>query len=243
MNPTVEFFAACDKEIATMGSDAVLKQEAQQLFNHACEHKYSYHFTWMGRPIIQFPQDMIAMQEIIWRIRPEVVIETGVAHGGSIIYYASLLELLGGPGTVVGIDVDIRAHNRLEIEKHPMIKRIQLIQGSSIDPSIVAKAAAIATGKRTLVVLDSNHTHAHVLAELRAYAPLVSVDSYCVVMDTVIEDMPKAAFPDRPWGIGDNPKTATCAYLKECDLFEIDSSIEHKLLLTVAPSGYLRRVR
>jgi cephalosporin hydroxylase len=196
----------------------------------------------MGRPIIQLPQDMMAMQELIWRIKPDLVIECGIAHGGSIIYYASLLELQGH-GEVLGIDRDIRAHNREAIESHPMIKRISMIEGSSLDPAVVEQVRQAAVGKKVIVVLDSNHTHEHVLEELRLYAPLVSVDSYCVVMDTVVEDMPADAFPDRPWGPGDNPKTAVWAYLKENDDFEIDQAMQDKLLITVASDGYLRRVR
>ncbi len=196
----------------------------------------------MGRPIIQLPQDMMAMQELIWRIKPDLVIECGIAHGGSIIYYASLLELQGH-GEVLGIDRDIRAHNREAIESHPMIKRISMIEGSSLDPAVVEQVRQAAAGKKVIVVLDSNHTHEHVLEELRLYAPLVSVDSYCVVMDTVVEDMPADAFPDRPWGPGDNPKTAVWAYLKENTDFEIDQHMQDKLLITVASDGYLRRVR
>lgn len=243
MNPHERFQAECADEISRMGKDSIIQRQGIDLLVAACRHRYSYHFTWMGRPIIQFPQDMVAMQELIWSIRPEVIVETGVAHGGSIIYYASLLELVGGEGVVVGIDIDIRAHNRDEIETHPMSRRVKLIQGSSIDPAIISQVAAIAAGKRTLVVLDSNHTHDHVLAELRGYAPMVSPGSYCVVMDTVVEDMPVDFFGDRPWGRGDNPKTAVHAYLAEDQRFSIDVAIEHKLLLTVAPSGYLRRQR
>lgn len=196
----------------------------------------------MGRPIIQLPQDMVAMQELVWRIKPDLIIECGIAHGGSIIYYASLLQLLGH-GEVLGIDVDIRPHNRKAIEEHPMAHRISMLEGSSIAPQMVAKVRQLAEGKKVIVVLDSNHTHQHVLDELRAYAPLVSVDSYCVVMDTVVEDMPADFFPDRPWGHGDNPKTAVWQYLKENSDFEIDRQVQDKLLLTVAPDGYLRRVR
>jgi len=241
MKPHERFQAECADEISHMGKDAAIQRQGLDLMVASCRHRYSYHFTWMGRPIIQFPQDMVAMQELIWAIRPEVVIETGVAHGGSIIYYASLLELCGGEGIVVGIDIDIREHNRAEIEQHSMAKRIRLIQGSSIDPAIIAQAAAIASGRRALVVLDSNHTHAHVLAELRGYAPLASVGSYCVVMDTVVEDMPADFFPDRPWGKGNNPQTAVQAYLVEDPRFEVDHAIDHKLLLTVPPGGWLRR--
>lgn len=204
--------------------------------------RYSYNFCWMGRPIIQYPQDMIAMQEILWRVRPDLIVETGVAHGGSLVYYASLCELMGH-GEVLGIDIDIRAHNREAIESHPMFKRISLLQGSSTDPAIVQQVSARAAGKRVLVVLDSNHTHDHVLAELEAYAPLVSPGSYCVVFDTVVEDLPAGLYPDRPWDVGNNPKTAVREFLKRDDRFEVDRDIEAKIQITVAPDGYLRRVR
>lgn len=236
------FEAECQAEIAAQGRDENLRGLARDFFNESAKHKYSYHFSWMGRPIIQLPQDMLAMQEIIWRVKPDLIVECGIAHGGSIIYYASLLELQGH-GEVLGIDRDIRPHNREAIESHPMSKRISMIEGSSIDEATIAQVRAIAEGKKVILVLDSNHTHDHVLAELRAYAPLVAVDSYCVVMDTVVEDMPAEFFPDRPWGPGDNPKTAVWEYLKENSDFEIDQQMQDKLLLSVAPDGYLRRIR
>lgn len=236
------FEAECAAGINAQGQDEQLKGLARDFFNESAKHKYSYHFSWMGRPIIQLPQDMMAMQEIIWRVKPDLIIECGIAHGGSIIYYASLLELQGH-GEVLGIDLDIRPHNREAIESHPMARRISMIEGSSIDAAIVEQVRAIAEGKKVILVLDSNHTHEHVLEELRAYAPLVAVDSYCVVMDTVVEDMPAEFFPDRPWGPGDNPKTAVWAYLKENSDFEIDQQMQDKLLISVAPDGYLRRVR
>ncbi|WP_434772089.1 cephalosporin hydroxylase family protein [Pseudomonas entomophila] len=240
--PQQIFAEECATQIAEQGQSQTLKQLARDFYDESAKHKYTYHFSWMGRPIIQLPQDMIAMQELVWRIQPDLIIECGVAHGGSIVYYASLLQLLGH-GEVLGIDVDIRAHNRHAIESHPMAHRITLFEGSSIDLDMVERVRAHAQGKRVMVVLDSNHTHAHVLEELRHYAPLVSVDSYCVVMDTVVEDMPADAFPDRPWGPGDNPKTAVWAFLEENDDFQIDQSVQDKLLLTVASDGYLRRVR
>ena len=219
---------------------------------------YTYNFTWHGRPFIQYPQDIIAIQELVWKIKPDLIIETGIAHGGSLVFSASMLAQLDlcdaiETGTmfdprnskrkVLGIDIDIRAHNRAAIEAHPMASRIQMIQGSSIAPEIIAKVKAVAQDyQRVLVCLDSNHTHAHVLAELHAYAPLTSVGSYCCVFDTLIEDMPAEMFPDRPWGPGNNPKTAVWEYLKTHPEFEIDKSIQHKLLITVAPDGYLRRV-
>ena len=236
------FEAECAAEVAAQGQDEKLQGLARDFFNESAKHKYSYHFSWMGRPIIQLPQDMLAMQEIIWKVKPDLIVECGIAHGGSIIYYASLLELQGH-GEVLGIDRDIRPHNREAIESHPMSRRISMIEGSSIDDATIAQVRAIAEGKKVILVLDSNHTHEHVLAELRAYAPLVAVDSYCVVMDTVVEDMPAEFFPDRPWGPGDNPKTAVWEYLKENADFEIDQQMQNKLLLSVAPDGYLRRVR
>lgn len=222
--------------------DFALESAALAFMQASIRPKYSYNFSWLGRPIIQYPQDMIAMQEIIWDVKPDLIIETGIAHGGSLIYYASLLELIGH-GEVLGIDIDIRPHNREAIEAHPMFKRIRMLEGSSIAPEIVEQVRKAAEGQRTLVVLDSNHTHDHVLAELKVYAPLVSVGSYCVVMDTVVEDMPEDFFPDRPWGKGNNPKTAVWEFLKTHPEFEIDKRVEHKLLITVAPDGYLRRVK
>lgn len=236
------FEAQCQAEISAQGQDEKVVALAKEFFNESARHKYSYHFSWMGRPIIQLPQDMMAMQELIWQIKPDLIIECGIAHGGSIIYYASLLELQGH-GEVLGIDLDIRPHNREAIESHPMNKRISMIEGSSIDAAIAEQVHAAAKGKKVILVLDSNHTHDHVLEELRLYAPLVSVGSYCVVMDTVVEDMPADFFPDRPWGPGDNPKTAVWKYLEENGDFEIDRQLQNKLLITVAPDGYLRRVR
>lgn len=220
---------------------------------------YEYNFSFLGRPIIQLPQDIQAMQEIIWQVKPDMIIETGIAHGGSLIFSASMLALLDmceavetheildprkPKRRVLGIDIDIRAHNRAAIEAHPMAPWIQMIQGSSIAPDVIAQVNSITSGyKRVLVCLDSNHTHEHVLAELDAYAPLVSVGSYCVVFDTIVEDMPADRFANRPWRPGNNPKTAVWAYLKTHPEFEIDASIQDKLLLTVAPDGYLKKVR
>ena len=227
--------------IEQSATDEQLQRVTRDWFDAASRWEYSYHFTWLGRPIIQFPQDIVAMQEIIWQIKPRVIVETGIARGGSLIFYASMLELIGGDGIVIGVDVDIRAHNRVEIEKHPMMKRIRLIEGSSIAESIVTQVRDfIANRAPVLVVLDSNHTHDHVLAELRQYAPMVTAGSYLVVFDTVIELMPPDFFPNRPWGRGNNAMTAVREYLKESDRFEIDRTIQNKLLITVAPEGYLK---
>jgi cephalosporin hydroxylase len=243
-----QFKRECAQEVAAQGANPALAQATRSWMDQANQGKYSYHFEWLGRPIIQYPQDMVAMQEIIWATQPELIIETGIAHGGSLILSASMLELNAACGgaadaRVLGIDIDIRAHNRAAIEAHPMARRIDMIQGSSIAEDVVAQVKARAAGKkRVLVFLDSNHTHDHALAELEAYAGLVTPGSYCVVFDTVIEDMPASMFPDRPWGPGNNPKTAVRAWLPRHPEFEVDRAMEHKLLVTVAPEGFLRRV-
>lgn len=236
-----------------------LAEDARRFMRSSTVPKYSYNFEWMGRPIIQYPQDVVAMQELIWQVRPDLVIETGIAHGGSLIFSASMLAQLdlcdaiaegrtldprSSRRKVLGIDIDIRPHNRAAIEAHPMASRISMIEGSSIAQDVVEQVAGIAAGfERVLVCLDSNHTHAHVAAELEAYAPLTSVGSYCVVFDTVIEDFPEGMYPDRPWGPGDNPKTAVWEYLERHPEFQVDREIHDRLLITVAPDGYLKRVR
>lgn len=237
------------EQIIANGQNVELQTSADAFMKTSLASKYSYSFSWLGRPIIQYPQDILAMQELIWSIQPDLIIETGIAHGGSLIFSASMLELNAACGgsqvaEVLGVDIDIRAHNREAIEAHPMSKRISMIQGSSIAPDIIAQVKAKAAGKqRVLVCLDSNHTHEHVLAELEAYAPLTSVGSYCVVFDTIVEDMPAEMFPDRPWEPGNNPKTAVWEYIKAHPEFEIDKQVDHKLLISVAPDGYLKRVR
>ncbi|MBL7772683.1 MAG: cephalosporin hydroxylase family protein [Chitinophagaceae bacterium] len=241
MNPIEEFKNEVAQRIERYSENKALKDAASTFNVISNREKYSYNFTWMGRPIIQYPQDMIAMQELIWRIQPDLIIETGIAHGGSLIYYASIMELIG-KGHVLGIDIDIREHNRNEIESHAMAKRISMIQGSSIDQSIVQQVKEFAATYNTIMVcLDSNHTHEHVLKELEFYAPFTSLNSYCVVFDTIVEDLPKGMY-DRPWDVGNNPKTAVWEYLKSHNEFEIDHSIDNKLLISVTPEGYLRRI-
>lgn len=244
----MSFEKEVQERIDAIGQNEVLKSSAHAFMKESVDPKYSYNFSWLGRPIIQYPQDMVAMQELLWEVKPDLIIETGIAHGGSLIFYASILELIatctGHEGKVLGIDIDIRPHNRKAIEDHPMFKRINMIQGSSIAPEIVDQVLEKAKGaKKILVCLDSNHTHDHALAELEAYAHLTSVGSYCVVFDTLIEDMGQGAYPDRSWGPGNNPKTAVWEYLKTHSEFEIDKSIDNKLLISVAPDGYLKRVR
>ena len=234
-----------------------LDDAANQFIIESTIPKYSYNFEWLSRPIIQYPQDIVGMQELIWQIKPDLIIETGIAHGGSLMFSASMLALLDlcehglatlapnpkKPRRVVAVDIDIRAHNRKALEEHPLYPRLTMIQGSSIDQAIINQVKDEANGyEKILVCLDSNHTHDHILAELEAYAPLVSRGSYCVVFDTIIEDMPADFFSDRPWGKGNNPKTAVREFLKGNEGFEIDKDMENKLLITVAPDGYLKRL-
>jgi cephalosporin hydroxylase len=237
------FFAEVQENISGLREDGRVRQATLDWIDAIAPHKYTYNFTWMGRPVIQFPQDLVALQEIIFNTRPDLIIETGIAHGGSLIFHASMLELLGGDGRVLGVDIDIRAHNREAIETHPMYSRIDMIQGSAIDDAIAAQVSkAAGKAERVMVILDSNHTHAHVLRELELYAPLVTKECYLVVFDTLIEDMPAGSFPDRPWDKGDNPRTAVDAFLQTAGRFEVDLAIDAKLQISVAPSGYLKCV-
>ena len=232
-----------EDEIEGMKRDEPLRDLSNKWIRDVTRHKYAYHFTWMGRPIIQVPQDVLAMQELVWTVRPDLIVETGVAHGGSLVFYASMLELLGDADRrVIGIDVDIRAHNRAALERHPMMKRISLIEGSSIAPEVVKRVHEVARGKRVLLVLDSNHTHDHVLQELELYTPLVPKGSYAVVFDTVIEEMPAEFYGDRPWHPGNSPQSAVREFLVRNKRFVVDDSIDAKLLISVAPGGYLRCV-
>jgi cephalosporin hydroxylase len=266
------------KPFATERADRIFSYSSKNLWRtmshewlcKAFENKYMYNFEWLDRPIIQTPIDIVAMQEIIWQVKPNLIIETGIAHGGSLVFYASMLALLdmaeaiesgitvfdpqGSNRKVLGVDIDIRAHNRAALDAHPMRSRIQMIEGSSIDLDVIEQVYGMAKKyKKVMVCFDSMHTHEHVLAELEAYAPLVSPESYCVVFDTIVEDLPREMFPDRPWGPGNNPKTAVWEYLRRLKEqgriaadgaplhFEINKMIENKLLITVAPDGYLRR--
>jgi cephalosporin hydroxylase len=259
MGPREEFQREVEKNINGLVEDNDLQALSRLWIREATPHKWSYNFSWFGRPAIQLPNDGWALQELVWQIRPDLIIETGIAHGGSLIYSASLLALLDmcdatergemldprkPKRKVLGIDIDIRAHNREAIEEHPLFPRIEMIEGSSIADDTIGKVKEVASGyERILVCLDSNHTHDHVLAELEAYAPLVSKGSYCIVYDTLIEDMPARLSGDRPWGPGNSPKSAVHAFLKANTGFEIDRRIDRKLQITVAPDGFLKRVR
>lgn len=259
MDPIEIFAAEVNENICKLGASQRLPSLTfEWMYAAGTEGNYTYNFKCLGRPIIQFPQDMVGLQELIWEVKPDLIIETGIAHGGSLILSASMLAMLDycdavnagrvldpkqSKRKVIGLDIDIRAHNRAAIESHPMAHKIEMIQGSSIDKAIVAEVHKRAVGyERVLVCLDSNHTHEHVLAELEAYAPLASVGSYCVVFDTLVEHIPSSYFVDRPWGPGNSPMTAVHDYLKNHSEFEIDKDIQHKLLITVAPDGWLKRV-
>ena len=254
-----DFSKEVEDRISKNKSNAQLIDSANAFMLASTQPQYSYNFSFLGRPVIQYPQDMVAMQELIWRVKPDLIIETGIAHGGSLIMSAAMLSLLdlcyaieaGMPmdpslsrRKVLGIDIDIRSHNRTAIEAHPMASRIQMIEGSSIAPDVVDQVRLVASEyRRVLVCLDSNHTHDHVLAELQAYASLTSVGSYCVVFDTIVEDLPSSMYPNRPWGPGNNPKTAVREFLKDHSEFQVDDDLEKKLLITVAPEGFLKRIR
>lgn len=230
--------------IKKQSKDNSLKKSALDFIVRSSKFNYSYNFKWLGRPIIQLPQDVLALQEIIWQVKPRLIIETGVAHGGSVIFSASILKLLNNGGQVIGIEVEIREHNRKAINLHPVSSSISLIEGSSTDPGVIAQVHKAADGIRPIMVfLDSNHTYDHVLHELRIYAPLVTVGSYVVVFDTTVDDMPVDSFPDRPWDKNNNPKTAVRHFLKKFPGFEVDEFIDQKLLISSCLGGYLRRVR
>ncbi|HUR65060.1 MAG TPA: cephalosporin hydroxylase family protein [Chitinophagaceae bacterium] len=244
MNPIEEFKKEREEAMKAMANDKELKAKSVDWMLHSDKYKYTYNFSWMGRPIIKYPQDIVIMQELIWRVKPDLIIETGIAHGGSIIFSSSMMELLGNGGKVIAVDIDIREHNRDEIEKHPMMKNIKMLEGSSVDEKIVGQIADYAKGfKNVMVVLDSNHSHEHVYRELELYTPLVSVGSYILLPDTFVEFFPKGYVTDRPWDVGNNPYTAMEAFLKTTDRFVKDEEITNKLLITEAlGGGYLKRI-
>lgn len=247
------------KNISQYSLDEDWQKQSNRWLQNAFIQRYMYNFDWMGRPIIQTPIDIVAMQELIWEVKPDLIIEIGIAHGGSLIFSASMLALLeysdaqrnnkmldptNPSRKVLGIDIDIRSHNKEAIEAHAMYPHIKMIEGSSIDRDIIDQVNDYAKNyDKIMVCLDSNHTHDHVLAELDAYASLTSINSYCVVFDTIIEDMPEDMFPTRPWAPGNNPKTAVWEFLKTHSEFEIDKNIQDKLMITVAPDGFLKKVR
>ncbi len=212
------------------------------------DNKHVYSFTWMGRPIIQLPEDIIRVQEVIYRVKPDVLIETGIAHGGSLIFYASLFKVMG-KGRVIGVDIEIRAHNRKAIEEHDMCHLITMIEGSSIDNGVIGKVRSqIKRGERGLVILDSNHTKEHVLAELRAYSEFVAVDSYIVACDGIAKEVVGAPRTKPEWAT-DNPQSAIKDFLSERNDFVQEEPVfqfnegEIKERVTYWPGAFLRRVK
>jgi cephalosporin hydroxylase len=257
------FNRECIKNINEQGNDINLKLKTIDYLKELDKYKYAYNFTWLGRPIIQLPQDIYTIQELIWKIKPDLIIETGIAHGGSLIMSASILALLdycegysienSSGRQVIGIDIEIRSHNKKAIEDHVLYPLIQMIEGSSIDYNIIKQVEEIINERSyydkekqirhpiIMIFLDSNHSHKHVLAELESYAPLVSIGSYCIVFDTLIDDIQNNN--EHRWGINNNPKTAIHEFLLRNNNFEIDKNIENKLLLTCAPNGFLKRIK
>jgi len=232
------------KNIERMSKDKVLLELTRNWFDATFEHQYSYHFKWLGVPIIQYPQDIIALQEIIWKVKPDLIIETGVARGGSLIFSASMMHLLDSDGIVIGIDIKIRKLNSIAVKNHQLSKRIHLIEGSSITKKVLSKVLQLAKDKKKImIILDSNHTHKHVLKELEMYSPLVTKGSYLIVFDTIIDDMPERFSENRPWSKDNNPKSAVQEFLKTNKRFRVDKDIQNKLLISVAPNGYLRCVK
>jgi len=242
-DPVKQFFESRNADISKIGEDVNLRKSSLDWMMKADQYKYTYNFTWMGRPIIKYPADIIVQQELMWRLKPDLIIETGIAHGGSIIFSASMMEMMGIDGEVVGVDIDIREHNKTLIEEHPMFNRISMYQGSSVDKEIIEKVKQHARGKKTImVILDSLHTHEHVLAELNAYAPLVTPGSYCILPDTFIEFFPKGYFSkDRPWDVGNNPYTAMKEFLSLNSNFHIDHDLSNKAVISETIEGYLKR--
>jgi cephalosporin hydroxylase len=238
-----EFESKNKQKINSMKKDKSFVENGKSWFQDSWTHEYTNHFSWLGLPIIQLPQDIVALQEIIWKIKPDLIVETGVARGGSVIFHASLLSMIG-KGEVIGIDIDIRDKNRKAIEKHPLSKKITLMQGSSISKKIVNQVYKIAKNKKKILVfLDSHHTHNHVLKELELYSPLVKNGSYVVVFDTIVEDLPKNFVKNRPWNVGNNPKTAVHEFLKHNKRFKIDKNLENKLVITSNPDGFLKCIK
>lgn len=254
MNDQKKFEQDSINSIQLMSKDEELKQISRDWIQKSGPYKYAYNWKWLGLPIIQLPPDILLTQEIIWDVAPTVIIETGIARGGSTVFNASQLALLDiceagkcvpaqSKRRFIGIDIDIRSHNRRAIEAHPLSALITLYEGSSVDPGTIHYLrSVIREDDKVLVILDSNHTHDHVAEELRLYSELVSIDSFLIVHDTGIEFAEENFFSDRDWGKGNNPLTALREFLSGNKNFEIAQSEGDKLLITSSPQGYIRRV-
>ena len=244
MDELKKFQKVKNKNIGAMGKDKELKKKSMDWMIYSEKYKYTYNFEWMGRPIIKYPNDMVIQQEIIWKLKPDLIIETGIAHGGSLIFTASMMKMMDIKGEVVGVDIDIREHNKKLIEDHPLYNMITMYEGDSTSEEIVEKVEKHIKGKKTIMVfLDSFHTEEHVLKELNIYSKFVTTGSYCVVLDTFIEFFPQGYFSERPWDVGNNPYTATKKFLSENNKFNIDTELTNKVMITETIDGYLKRIR
>ena len=244
IDPVDKFHEERKNDIKLMEKDTKFKEMSLKWMLHADKYKYTYNFSWLGRPIIKFPSDMMVQQELIWKLKPDLIIETGIAHGGSIIFSASMMEMTGVKGEVVAVDIDIREHNKKLIKKHPMYKRITMYEGSSLDPSIIKKIKQHKKNKkRVMVILDSLHTHEHVLKELKIYTPFVTLGSYCILPDTFIEFFPSGYYShNRPWDVGNNPYTAMKSFLRKNKKFTIDKQLSSKAMISETIDGYIKRI-
>lgn len=252
MNDQQNFYRESAQNITAMAGDESVRTLTREWLALVARYRYVYNWSWMGLPIIQLPADIVATQEVIWAVKPTVIIETGVARGGSIVFNASQLALLdacdrlqgkqSAKRTCIGIDIDIRSHNRSAIDAHPLASMIVLYEGSSItDETYQFVKQALDPTDRVMVVLDSNHTRDHVLREMQLYSSLVSPGSFMIVHDTGIEGDPEGRDPDRDWGRGNNPLTAVEDFLRVSSDFYPVEDINDKLLITSSPGGYLRR--
>jgi cephalosporin hydroxylase len=233
-----EFDEFRKNQLAAQNNDSEFQNLSKEWMRQSCDKRYSYQFDWLGIPIIQMPTDIVIFQEIVWKTRPDLIIETGIARGGSINFWASIQNLCDIDGEVIGVDIDIRGHAKDAISKSKFRDQISLIEGDSTAQSVVEQVEKIAAQhKNVMLILDSNHTHEHVLKELEIYTKFVSPGGYILVLDTIIEDLPVPG--DRPWQPGDNPMTAVIEFMKGKEReFSLDSYYEKRSLLTVAPHGY-----
>ena len=239
-----EFRTLLNEEAAKMNRDASLSGEAKKVLSDADHYHWVHQTSWMGEPILNLPQDMFAMQEIIYRTRPDFIVESGVAWGGSLLFYSTLMEILGGK-LIIGIDVFIPDDLKERIGSHEKLsKRIRWINDSSTSEETLSKVKEIVgDSRKVLVFLDSDHTHEHVLTELNLYAPLIGKGQYIICGDTIVEDVPEQKHRPRAWGPGNNPKTALMSFLDQNDRFEVDQNLENKLLFTCNPGGYLKCIK
>ena len=227
---------------ASLGADDTLRQQGIDLQLAADDHHYTYSWEWLGVPIIRLPDDIVVLQELIWAYRPQRIVETGVARGGSMLLDSSLMTLSGIEPAVLGIDISIFAHTHEALAEHPMSRGVTLLETSSVsDEAVSAARDFLGNAERALLVLDSNHTHEHVLAELRVLAPLLPVGSFILVADTIVEELPQGHYVNRPWDRGNSPLTAANQFLGENPGFVRDTEWSRRALLTEFRDGILRR--